>query len=151
MYPKRIRKIRICFAWRGSHYSFCWIELLQDSSFSLGFPSRVFKFTEYGSAIARSGEFTEHLKVLTSGNVDIKDADSPHVSFHPPKIGQSEGVVHMVAKNGKVDEWELDWFPVEKAHLLLCAFTGDIARLDKTMETKTRSQVVLVPSDLHCL
>ncbi|GAI29754.1 unnamed protein product, partial [marine sediment metagenome] len=117
------------------HVFVLWIEFLQDSSFSLGFLSRVFKFTEYGSAIARSGYFTEHVKILTSGNVDIKDADSPHVTFHPPKIRQDRGVVHMVAKNGLVDEFELDWFPVKKDQTLLYAFTGDIAALDKAAKT----------------
>jgi len=95
MHPKSIRRIRIYFAWRGDYYSFCWIEFLQDGSLSLGFLSRVFKFTEYGSAIARSGYFREHTEILTSGNVDIKDADSPHVTFHPPNIGQNKGIVHM--------------------------------------------------------
>jgi hypothetical protein len=151
IHTKKIRRIRICFAWRGSYYSFCWIELLQDGSFSLGFLSRVFKFTEYGSAIARSGYFADHTNILTSGNVDIKDADSPHVTFYPPKIGQNRGVVHMVAKNGKVDEFELDWFPVKKAQALLYAFTGDIVALDKAVKTKTQYQIVLIPSNLQCL
>jgi hypothetical protein len=151
VHPKRIRRIRIYFAWRGGYYSFCWIEFLQDGSFSLGFLSRVFKFTEYGSAIARSGHFTEHVKVLTSGNVDIKDADSPHVTFHPPKIGQNRGVIHMVAKNGLVDEFELDWFPVKKAQALLYAFTGDIATLDRVAKTMSQYQIVSVPSNLRCL
>lgn len=151
MHPKRIRRIRIYFAWRGGYYSFCWIEFLRDSSFSLGFLSRVFKFTEYGSAIARSRYFTEHVKILTSGNVNIKDADSPHVTFHPPKIRQDRGVVHMVAKNGLVDEFELDWFPVKKDQTLLYAFTGDIAALDKAAKTMPQYQIVSVPSNLQCL
>lgn len=137
--------------WRGGCYSFCWIEFLKDGSLSLGFVSKVFKFTEYGTAIAYSGCFTEPLKTLTSGNVDVKDADSPHVTFHPPKIGQSRGVVHMVAKNGTVDEFELDWYPVKKAQTLLCAFTGEIAAIDIADKTKTQYQVVSVPSNLQCL
>lgn len=150
-HPKRVRRIRICFAWRGRYYSFCWMELLQDGSFSVGFLSRVFKFTEYGSAIARSGNFAEHVKILTSGNVDIRDADSPHVTFHPPKIGQNRGVVHMVTKNGKVDEWELDWYPVKRTHGLVYAFTGDIAALDKAMKKRTQYQIISVSSNLQCL
>jgi hypothetical protein len=150
MHPKRIRKVQIYFAWRGSYYSFCWIEFLQDGSFSLGFLSKIFKFTEYGSAIARSGYFTEHVETLTTSSIDIKDADSPHVTFHPPRIGQNRGVVHMVAKNGTVDEFELDWFPVKKAQAMLYAFTGDITALDKA-ETMPRYQIVSVPSNLQCL
>ena len=151
LHPKRTRRIRIHFAWRGSYYSFCWIEFLQDSSFSLGFLSRVFKFTEYGSAIARSGHFTEHVQILTSGNIDIKDAESPHVTFHPPKIGQKSGIVHMKANNGIVDEFKLDWFPVKQTQALLYAFTGDIATLDETSKKMPRYQIVSVPSNLQCL
>jgi hypothetical protein len=143
--------MRIYFAWRGSHYSFCWIEFLQDRSFSLGFLSRVFKFTEYGSAIARSGYFTEHVQILTSGNIDIKNAESPHVTFHPPRIGQNSGIVHMKAKNGIVDEFKLNWFPVKQTQVLLYAFTGDIATLDKTSKKIPRYQTILVPSNIQCL
>lgn len=151
LYPKRIRRIRIYFAWRSSYYSFCWIEFLQDGSFSLGFLSRVFKFTEYGSAIARSGHFTDHAKILTRGNVGIKDADSPHVTFHPPNIGQSRGIVHMTSKNDLVDEFELDWFPVKKSQTVLFAYTGDIAVLDKSTKAMKQYQTISVPSNLKCL
>jgi hypothetical protein len=148
---KRIRRIKIHFAWGGDCYSFCWIEFLKDGSFSLGFLSGVFEFTEYGSAIARSGYFTEHEKILTSGSVDINDAESPHVTFHPPRIGQNTGIVHLIAKNGIVDEFELDWFPVKKVQVLLYAFTGDIAALDKAAKKIPRYQIVSVPSNLQCL
>lgn len=151
MHPKSIRRIRIYFAWRGGYYSFCWIEFLQDGSFSLGFLSRVFKFTEYGSAIARSGHFTDHTKILTRGNVGIKDADSPHVTFHPPNIGQNRGIVHMTSKNGLVDEFELDWFPVKKSQAVLYAFTGDIAALDRSTKAMKQCQIISVPSNLKCL
>jgi hypothetical protein len=151
LHTKRIRKIRIHFGWRGGCYSFCWIEFLQNGSFSLGFLSKIFKFTEYGSAIARSGHFTEHTKILTCGNIDVTDAESPHITIHPPKVGQKTGIVHMTAKNGIVDEFQLDWFPVNKIQPLMYIFTGDIAALDKTTKRIPRYQIVLVPSNLRCL
>jgi hypothetical protein len=120
-------------------------------SFSLGFLSEVFKFTEYGSAIVRSGHFTEHTKIITSGNINIINAKNPHVTFHPPKIGQNKGIVHMTAINGKVDEFQLDWFPVKKAQPVLYTFTGDIATLDKATKTMPQYQIVSVPSSLQCL
>ncbi len=151
MYPKKIRRIRICLFWRGNYYSLCWIEFLENGSFSIGFLSKVFKFTEYGTAILRHGYFIDHAKTLTTGTVDIKDADSPHVTFHTPKIRQNSGIVHMVAANGEVDEMELKWFPVKKADKLLYAYTGDIAKLDKDSKKKARYQIVNVPSDVQCL
>ena len=151
MYPKKIRRIRICLFWRGNFYSFCWIEFLENGSFSLGFLSRVFKLTEYGTARLRDGYFSDHIKTLTSGNVDIKDADSPHVTFHTPFIEQNSGIVHMVAANGEVDEFELNWFPVRKADKLLYAYTGDIEKLDRDSKKKSRYQIVDVPSDVQCL
>jgi len=151
MYPKKIRRIRICLFWRGNYYSFCWIEFLENDSFSIGFLSKVFKFTEYGTARLRDGYFSDHAKTLTTGNVDIKDAASPHVTFHTPKICQDSGIVHMVAANGNVDELELNWFPVRKADKLLYAYTGDIAKLDKDRKKKSRYQIVDVPPNVQCL
>ncbi|MFC1995647.1 hypothetical protein ACFLVM_02080 [Chloroflexota bacterium] len=151
LHPKRIRRIRIYFAWRGGYYSFCWIEFLQNGSLSLGFLSRVFNFTEYGSAIARSGHFTEHAKILTRGNVDIKNADSPHITFHPPNIRKNGGIVHMISKNGLIDEFELDWFPVKKSQTVLYAFTGDIGVLDRSNKAMKQYQIISVPSNLKCL
>lgn len=151
MYPKKIRRIRICLFWRGNYYSFCWIEFLENGSFSLGFLSRVFNFTEHGTARLRDGYFSNHAKTLTSGDVDISDADSPHITFHTPKIEQNSGIVHMVAANGKVDELELNWFPVIKYDKLLYAYTGDIAKLDRDKKKKSRYQIVDVPSDVQCL
>jgi hypothetical protein len=151
MVSNKIRKIRICLFWRGNYYSFCWIEFLEDGSFPIGFLSKVFKFTEYGTAILRDGYFSNHAKTLAAGNVNINDADSPHVTFHTPKVFQNRGIVHMVAANGRVDELELNWWPVKKADIILYAYTGDIARLDNDRKKKSRYQIVDVPSDSKCL
>lgn len=151
MYPKKMRKIRICLAWKGNFYSFCWIELLEDHSFSLGFQSKNLKFTEYGSAILAKKRFSNHMNTLTNGNIDIKNAISPHISFHPPKIDQKKGIVHMVAKNGVVDEFELDWYPVNKFDRLLYAYTGDIARLDKDIKKRYRYQDIFISPTNQCL
>jgi hypothetical protein len=151
IHPKKIRKIRICLFWRGIYYSFCWVEFLEGGSFSLGFLSSVFKFTEYGTARLRDGHFCDHVKTLTSGDVDIKNADSPHITFHTPHIEQNSGIVHMVAANGKVDELKINWFPVRKANILLYAYTGDIAKLDIDRKKKSRYQIVNVPLGVRCL
>jgi hypothetical protein len=149
-YTKKTRKIRISLFWRGNYYSFCWIEFLENDSFSIGFLSKVFKFTEYGTAILHSGHFINHAKTLTTGDIDIKDADSPHVTFHTPKIDQN-GIVHMKAANGKVDELELNWFPVKKVDELLYAYTGDIGNLDKDRKKKSRYRIIDVPPEVKCL
>jgi hypothetical protein len=151
MHPKKIRKIRICIFHRGNYYSFCWIEFLENGSFSLGFLSQSLRFTEYGSAILRNGHFSEHTRVVTSGNVDIKQAISPHVTYHTPKLWQNKGIVHMKASNGVVDEFELDWFPVKKTEMLLCAYTGEIEKLDKDKKKKSRYRIIDVPPDVQCL
>ena len=52
---------------------------------------------------------------------------------------------------GKVDEWELDWFPVKTPRSLLYTYTGDITMLEKTAQPKGRCQIVMVPSNLQCL
>ena len=151
MYSKKIRRIRICLFWRSVYYSFCWIEFLEDRSFSLGFLSKAFKLSEFGSAVLRDGKFSGHASTLSSGNVNIRDAINPHITFHPPKIWQSKGVVHMAAKNGIVDEFELDWFPVKETKMLLCAYTGEINKLDKDNKRKSRYQIINVPPDFRCL
>ncbi|MGD0779392.1 MAG: hypothetical protein ABR954_01230 [Dehalococcoidales bacterium] len=151
MFPNKTRKIRICLFWKGNYYSFCWIELLKDGSFSLGFLSKVFKFTEYGTARLRDGYFSGHVKTLTSGNLNINDAKSPHVTFHTPHIEQNSGIVHMVAENGEIDQLELNWFPVRKVDTLLYAYSGNIAKLDRDKKKKSRYQIVNVPSDVQCL
>lgn len=144
-------KIRIYLYLRESCYPFCWISMLKDGSLSFGFMSKTLRFIEYGSAVVRSGAFTEHAQILTRGNMDIKDADTPHVTFHSPRIGQKSGIAHMVDDKGKVDEWELDWFPVKTPQPLLYAYTGDITMLEKTVEPKERRQIVMVPANLQCL
>ena len=125
--------------------------MLRDGSLSFGFMVKTLRFVEYGSAVVRSGAFVEHAQTLTRGNMDIKDTDKPHVTFHPPKISQKSGIVHMVDDKGKVDEWELDWFPVKTPQPLLYVYTGNITMLEKTAEPKGRRQIVMVPSNLQCL
>ena len=147
---ERIRKIRIYLRLRRNLHSFCWINLLKNGSLSFGFTSKTQKLVEYGTSVVRSGFFGEHARILTRGTVDIKDAKTPHVTFHPPRIEQKSGVAHVIASNGRVDEWELDWFPVKKPQLLLAAYTGDIAMLD-IAKPQGQYEVVDVPPNLHCL
>lgn len=147
-----IGQIRIYLYLRKNYYSFCWINLQEDGSFSFGLLSRTLRFTEWGSAVARSGAFTDHTKILTRGNVDIKDADRPHVTFHPPSVHQVNGFVHMRDNNDNVvDEWQLDWFPVKKAQLLLCAYSGDISILPKEARPKGQHEIAILPSNVQCL
>lgn len=145
------RRIGIYLLWRNCYYSFCWVQLIKDGSFSFGFKSKTLRFTEWGSAVVRSGYFTEHLQTLASGNVDIKNVTAPHVTFHSPAIQQKRGIVHFVGSNGEVDEWELDWFPVRKAQALLYTYTGDIAMLEKTTKPKGRYEIAVIPSNIQCL
>jgi hypothetical protein len=99
----------------------------------------------------RSGYFTEHAQTLTRGSVNIKDVNAPHVTFHSPTIQQKRGIVHFVGSNGKVDEWELDWFPVKRAQALLYTYTGDIAMLEKTPKPKGRYEIAVIPPNVQCL
>ena len=145
------RKIRIYLLWRKCYHSFCWVQLLIDGSFSFGFQSKTLRFTEWGTAITRSGHFTKHAQTLTGESVNIKDVYAPHVTFHSPSIQQKAGIVHFVGSNGKVDEWELDWFPVKTAQPLLYAYTGDIATLEKTTKLSGRHEIAEIPSNLQCL
>lgn len=146
-----IGKLRISLLLRNAYYSFCWISMERDGSLLFGFSSKSVKLTEYGRSVVRSGYFTNHSQTLTRGNLDIKNTNKPHITFHPPKIVQKAGIAHMVDDKGKVDEWDLDWFPVRKPQALLFAYSGDIGRLDKVTQPKGNSQVVRVPNDVHCL
>ena len=146
-----IGKIRIYLYLRESFYSFCWINMLKDGSLSFGFMSKTLRFTEYGSCVVRSGAFTDHTQTLTRGNMDIKNANTPHVTFHPPRIDKKSGIAHMVDDKGKVDEWELDWFPVKKPQSLLYAYTGNITALDKTFQPKGRYLIATLPPNSQCL
>jgi hypothetical protein len=145
------RKIRIYLLWRKCYHSFCWVQLLKDGSFSFGFQSRKLRFTEWGTAVVRSGYFTEHIQTLAGGSVNIKDVSFPHVTFHSPAIQQKSGIVHLVGSNGIVDEWELDWFPVKTAQALLYAYTGDIAILEKATRLSERHEIAVIPSSMQCL
>jgi len=143
------RKIDIYLLWRNSYYSFCWVQLIKDGSFAFGFRSKTLHFTEWGSAVVRSGYFVGHTQTLTSGNVSIKNVLAPHVTFHSPTLQQKRGIVHFVGSNGKVDEWELDWFPVKKAQGLLYAYTGDISMLEKVTKLAGRHEIAVIPPDVR--
>ena len=125
--------------------------MLKGGSLSFGFMSKTLRFVEYGSAVVRSGAFTGLAQTLTRGNIGIKDARTPHVTLHPPRIAQNCGVAHMLDDKGKVDEWDLDWFPVKKPVSILYAYSGDITILEKSAKPKGNRQIVGVPSDVECL
>ena len=142
---KFVKKKRVYVKMGGRLFPFFWIEFLEDRSFSLGVSSSAFNFTEYGSAVQRKGEFHDHVSILTSGNVSIKEAQSPHITFHPPRIGQKEGLVHMKAANGRVDDWSMDWFPARNPQLVVSLVSGDIEQLGSTGRPKKNYSVVTVP------
>ena len=146
-----IGKVRIYLRYRNVYYQFCWISMERDASLLFGFTSKTIKFIEYGSSTVRSGYFTDHTQVITRGKMRIREANTPHITFHPPKIYQKSGIAHMVDEGGKVDEWELDWFPVKKAQSLLFAYTGGIDALDTVLKPKGRHQVVDVPHNSQYL
>lgn len=139
--------VRIYLRYRESLYRFCWINMLKDNSFSFGFSSRIFKFIEFGSAIVRSGYFTDESPILTKGDIQIKDAYRPHVSFHPPKLDHKSGIVHLTDGSKRiVSEWELDWFPVRKPDSPLFAYTGNLNALDRVTHPTGRYEEVYIPS-----
>ena len=146
-----IGKVRIYLGYRNSLYKFCWISMEKDNSLFFGFSSRVFKLIEYGSSVVRSGYFTDESPILTRGNIQIKDTNTPHISFHPPRLYQKSGIVHLVDENGQVDEWELDWFPVHKPKSLLFAYTGSLIALDRETKLKGHYQIVDIQPKLQCL
>ena len=124
----------------------------KDASLLFGFSSKNMRFTEYGSSVVRSGYFTDHSQIIPKGNLDIRKTSKPHITFHPPTTSRKIGIAHMVeGRNGKVDEWNLDWFPVNKPQALLFAYTGDIDRLDETEKLKGNHQIVSVHDNVNCL
>lgn len=142
---KFVRKKRI-YLEKGSHiYPFIWIEFLEDASFSFGFMSRQIKLTEYGSAIQRRLQFQEHTEVIQRGAVSISETKMPHFTFHPPKISQASGIVHMVDQCGKVDEYELDWYPVTMVDHIATVYSGDLAMLGIVKSPKKNYSFVAVP------
>lgn len=147
------RKIRIYLLQGNIYYSFCWLQFLKDGSLSFGFQSKKLQqIREYGSAVSRSGFFTGHAPILRSGNVDIRDVSESHITFHPPKVFQKSGIVHIVAnKKEKVDEFELDWFPVNSPQIPLYVYSGDIANLEKTTNLKGRYEIIQLPSSVQCI
>ena len=148
MGTKSSRKIRIYLRRGRSHYSYCWIEFLKDKSFAFGLSSTSIPWDEFGTAVYRSGTFTNHVETLTKGNVDIRRASTPHVTFHPPRINHKSGIAHFIARNGRVDEWELDWFPVTKAQVLLYVKSGLDGVLEPVGAPKKKRLVVDVPGSV---
>lgn len=145
------RKIRIYLLWNNKYYKFCWLQLLIDGSFSFGFESKTLRFTEYGSAVVRSGTFAEHVQILSGGNVIKQGTITPHVTFHSPRINQYKGIVNFTSSNGRIDRWGLDWFPVKYPQLLLCAYSGDISKLEKAIKLKERHEIASLPSNIQCV
>ena len=151
MTTEKDRKVYINLRVRNVVYTFCWLSLLKNGSFSFGLSSKSRPITELGAAVHSSGGFRDHSSVITSGNVNIADAVYPHYTFHPPRINQSSGIVHLRGTNGVVDRWDIDWYPVNIAQTLLFAYTGDMGQLDIATKRKGRTEIVRVPLDVSCL
>lgn len=142
---KFVRKKRI-YLKKGTHiYPFIWIEFLEDASFSLGFMSKQLRLTEYGSAIQRKLQFQEHTEVIKRGTVPISKTEMPHYTFHPPRISQRSGIVHMVDQCGNVDEWEFNWFPVTMVDHIATVYSGSLAALGTIKSPKKNYSLVEVP------
>jgi hypothetical protein len=151
MSSKKTRKLRVYLRQHTEYYLFCWAEFLKDKSFSFGINSGII-FDEYGSAVYRGGHFTDHVQTtVTRGDISMKDAKDHHVSFHPPRIKQQSGIVHIVAANGKVDEWPLDWFPISRAQCLLLFTVADLRCLGQVTKPKRPYRVVWIPSGICSL
>ena len=146
-----VGKLRVYLSSGTSYHAFCWISLWKDGSLLFGFLPNI-SLTEYGSVVQRSGRFTGHTKTLRAGNIDIQDAKSPHISFHPPtRIKHRGGVPQMRSGASYVDRWQLDWFPVKSAMHLLSAKTGYIASLQKVPQLKQPYEIVNVPANVQYL
>ena len=140
---KFVRKKRIYLKRGVQAHPFLWIEFLDDGSFSLGFMSKQVKFTEYGSAIQRGLQFEKHAQVVRRGNVSINESEAPpHYTFHPPRITQKSGVVHMVDPTGKIDEWEFDWFPVRKVDHILTVHSGRLDLLGTVVRPRKNFSII---------
>lgn len=142
---KFVRKKRVYLKKRSCIYPFFWIEFLKDASFSIGFMSKQIKLTEYGSAIQRSLHFQGHTEVLKRGTIPINETKMPHFTFHPPRVSQTRGIVHMVDQCGKVDEYEFNWFPVTMTDHIATVYSGDIALLGTVKSPKKNYSLVAVP------
>jgi len=145
-----IGKVRVYLYLRGNYYEFCWINLWKDGSLFFGFMSKI-PFIEYGTAKTKSGDFVEHVQTLARGNINIKEANFPHLSFHPPRVSQKTGIVHIRDGKNFVDKWDLDWFPVNKPMHLMTIYSGDITRLKKVIKLKKPNEVVNLSSNIKYL
>jgi len=149
---KFVRKMRIYLKQLQALIPFCWIEFLEDGSFSVGIMSNNVKFIEYGSAIQNNLKFKNHLKTITRGDIKVEKAKAPHYSFHPPKIHQSSGVVHLIDSNKKrVDEWKLDWFPVKGTNHILTLYSGRFACLGTVSKTKLNHSIIPLSSNIESI
>ncbi len=127
---------------------FCWISMGEDGSLFFNFTSKTTKLTEYGTSVLRSGYFIEHPEIPVKGNMDIKLAKQPHISFHPPSLNHKWSIAHFKDGRRTVTEWRLDWFPVRKAQLLMYAFSGNIEQLDAiTKPTGDGSEIIIIPDN----
>ena len=143
---KFVRKKRIYILRQKFLYPLCWIEFLEDGSFSIGLISNKINFAEYGLAIQLGLSFEDHVQTIQRGNLKIQDTQTPHYTFHPPRISQDIGLVHMVDPNGKVDEWNIDWFPVIKTQHLLTLKTGYLEALGTAIKPKKNYSVINAPN-----
>ncbi len=142
---KFVRKKRIYLRGGAGIHPFLWIEFLDDGSFSLGFMSKQVKLTEYGSAIQQGAKFTQHAQVVRRGNVTIDESKAPHITFHPPRISQTSGMVHMVDETGKIDEWEFDWFPVRRVDHIFTVYSGQLGLLGTVVRPRKNFSIIAVP------
>lgn len=149
MNKKKNRKLRIYVKQDNKYFPFCWVELLQDGSFSFGLSSKRINFTEYGSAILKSGKFTDHKQTITRGKIKIKDAKAPHVTFHPPGILQQSGIVNFTTTNGKIDTWTLNWFPVRQKQQLAYITVNNLKEISNSSRPKKQYRVVPMPKNIQ--
>jgi len=146
---KKNRKLRIYIKQDSKYLPFCWVELLQDGSFSFGLSSKRINFKEYGSAILKSGRFTDHKQTITKGKIKIKAAKAPHATFHPPGISQQSGIVNFTTTNGKIDTWALDWFPVRQKQQLAYITVDNFKEISNSSRPKKQYRVVSIPKNLQ--
>lgn len=130
------------------YYEFCWLSFLRDHSLSLGLNHKSLPISEVGTAHQIKGNFKYHLPSLKRADIVASNIEDLHVTLHPPRISQKEGIAQMRSGSNTISRWSLDWFPVKNPQCLIHVYSGPIFKLRTIEKPKSGFVIPVSPKQI---
>lgn len=90
------------------------------------------------------GRFANHFPTLRRSDIVATNIKDIHITLHPPRITQKEGIAHIRSGSKTIDRWPLDWFPVKRPQCLIHFYSGAISRLRQPQKIKQGGLIIPV-------